>query len=65
MKNEIIKIRCANLDDVSLIYSFIRKKSEFDRGIGAYSGTIQVTETKIRQTIFCSNPFAYVLFNEP
>lgn len=63
MKQET-RIRTANPDDVSLIYSFIKKKSEFDRSVGAYSGTIQVTEAKIQQTLFCSNPFAYVLFAE-
>ena len=59
-----IKIRSARPDEVGLIYSFIQKKSEFDRSIGAYSGIIQTSEDKIRQTIFCENPFASVLFGE-
>ena len=62
--NSLINIRTANVDDVSLIYSLIKAKSEFDRDIGAYSGTIQTSETKIRQTIFNNHPFAYVLLAE-
>ena len=64
MSNTFVKVRTANLDDTSLIYTFIQKKSEFDRSIGAYSGTIQVTEAKIQQTLFCDHPFAHVLFAE-
>ncbi|MGL5880207.1 MAG: GNAT family N-acetyltransferase [Xenococcaceae cyanobacterium] len=59
-----MKIRAAILDDVPLIFSFIQKKSEFDRNIGSYSGTLQVTEDKIRKTIFGTIPFSYVLFAE-
>ncbi|PSB01222.1 GNAT family N-acetyltransferase [Merismopedia glauca] len=59
-----MKIRFATPDDVSLILSFIQKKSEFDRQIGAYSGVLQVTEDKIRKTIFGSIPFSYVVFVE-
>ena len=59
-----IQIRPANPNDVDLIYLLIQKKSEFDRNIGAYSGIIQTSEDKIRQTIFNNNPFAYVLFVE-
>lgn len=57
-----MKVRQANIDDVPLIFSFITKKSEFDREIGAFSGKIKVSETKIRNTIFRTIPFAYVLF---
>lgn len=63
MKPEI-EVRFARPNDVSLIYSLIQKKSEFDRHIGAYSGTIQTSEDKIRQTIFSDRPFAYVLLAE-
>jgi GNAT superfamily N-acetyltransferase len=59
-----MKIRSATPDDVSLIFAFIQKKSEFDRQIGAYSGVLQVTEEKIQNTIFGSLPFAYVVFAE-
>lgn len=57
-----MKVRQANIDDVPLIFSFISKKSKFDREIGAFSGKIKVSETKIRNTIFRTTPFAYVLF---
>ena len=59
--NSAIAVRLATSSDVSLIYRFIQKKAEFDRGVGAYSGTIQTSEDKIRQTMFNHNPFAYVL----
>ena len=62
--NSAIAIRFATLDDVSLIYRFIQKKAEFDRSVGAYSGTVKTSEDKIRQTIFNNNPFAYVLLAE-
>lgn len=57
-----MKVRFANPDDVSLILSFIKKKAEFDRNIGAFSGSLKVSEQKIRKTIFGEIPFAYVLF---
>jgi GNAT superfamily N-acetyltransferase len=57
-----MKVRSATADDVSLIVSFIQKKSEFDRNIGAFSGVLRVSEDKVRKTIFGSIPFAYVLF---
>lgn len=57
-----IKVRTANINDVSLIYSFIQQKAEFDRNIGAFSGELKVSEIKIRQTLFSDIPFAYVLF---
>lgn len=59
-----MKVRSATVDDVSLIFSFIQKKSEFDRSIGAFSGVLQVSEDKIRETLFRIIPFAYVLFAE-
>ena len=59
-----IKTRTATPDDVSLIFSFIQKKSEFDRNIGAFSGVLQVSEDKIHKTLFGIIPFSYVLFAE-
>lgn len=64
MKDGIIQLRAANSNDIAVIYTLIAKKSEFDRSIGAYSGNIQTSEAKIRQTIFSSHPFAYVLLAE-
>lgn len=57
-----MNIRSATSDDVSLIFSFIQKKSEFDRNIGAFSGQLRVSEEKIRKTLFGEIPFSYVLF---
>jgi GNAT superfamily N-acetyltransferase len=59
-----MKVRSATADDVSLIFSFIQKKSEFDRDIGAFSGVLSVSEDKIRKTLFGIIPFSYVLFAE-
>ena len=59
-----MKVRSATPDDVSLIFSFIQKKSEFDRNIGAFSGVLRVSEDKVRKTIFGTIPFSYVLFAE-
>ena len=59
-----MKVRPATPDDVSLIFSFIQKKSEFDRNIGAFSGVLQVSEDKVRKTIFGAIPFSCVLFAE-
>ncbi len=60
----MVSVRFATVDDVSLVYKFIQQKAEFDRDVGAYSGMIQTSEDKIRQTIFGQHPFAYVLFAE-
>jgi GNAT superfamily N-acetyltransferase len=59
-----MKIRSATSNDVSLIFSFIQKKSEFDQNIGAFSGVLQVSEEKVSKTLFGTIPFAYVLFAE-
>lgn len=59
-----MKIRPATPNDVPLIFSFIHKKAEFDRNIGAFSGVLQVTEDKIRKILFGEIPFSYVLFAE-
>ncbi len=64
MSDSLIKIRLATFDDISLIYSLIQKKAEFDRSVGAYSGIIKTSENKIRKTIFNDIPFAYVLLAE-
>lgn len=60
----MISIRFATPDDASLIYNLIQQKAEFDRSVGAYSGTIQTSVTKINDTIFGNYPFAYVLLAE-
>jgi GNAT superfamily N-acetyltransferase len=59
-----MKIRSATPEDISLIFAFIQKKAEFDRRIGAFSGTLRTSEEKIRATLFGKIPFSYVLFTE-
>lgn len=59
-----MKVRIANSDDVSVIFSFIQKKAEFDRNIGAFSGILQTTEEKTRKTLFGKILFSYVLLAE-
>ena len=59
-----MKVRPATPEDISLIFSLIQKKSEFDRQIGAFSGSLQVSEEKICKTLFRKIPFAYVLLAE-
>lgn len=59
-----MNVRPATPDDVSLIFSFIQKKSEFDRSLGAFSGVLGVSEEKILKTLFGTVPFSYVLFAE-
>lgn len=64
MEKNTIKIRLAIVNDTPLIFAFIQNKAEFDRNIGAYSGIIQTSEKKIKQTIFGNRPFASVLLAE-
>ncbi len=59
-----MNVRPATSDDISLIFSFLQKKSEFDRNMGSFSGILRVSEDKIRQTLFGKIPFSYVLFAE-
>ena len=57
-----MEVRTAIPADISLIFSFIQKKSEFDRNIGAFSGELKTSEAKISKTLFGTVPFAHVLF---
>lgn len=59
-----MRVRPAIVDDVPLIFAFIQKKARFDRDIGAYGGTLAVTEEKLRNMLFRDHPFAYVTFAE-
>jgi GNAT superfamily N-acetyltransferase len=59
-----MEVRSTIPDDVAVIFSFIQKKAEFDRNIGAFSGILQTSEDKIRKTLFGEIPFSYVLFAE-
>ncbi|MGB8699172.1 MAG: GNAT family N-acetyltransferase [Thermosynechococcaceae cyanobacterium] len=57
-----MNVRSATPDDVELIFSFIQKKAEFDRTMGAFSGLLQTSEDNIYKILFGKIPFAYVLF---
>jgi hypothetical protein len=59
-----IQIRPACPEDISLIFSFIQRKAEFDRSLGAFSGLLQTNEQKLGKTLFATSPFADVLFAE-
>ena len=59
-----MKVRTATPSDVPLIFSFMQKKAEFDRNLGAFFGALQTSEEKIYKTLFGNNPFSYVLFAE-
>lgn len=59
-----LKVRPAAIAEAEIILSFIKKKSEFDRNMGAFSGKIETSIEKIHQTVFNTAPFAQVLFAE-
>jgi GNAT superfamily N-acetyltransferase len=59
-----MNVRVANSSDAPLILAFLKKKVEFDRNIGAFSGILQSSEDKIHKTLFGVHPFSYVLFAE-
>jgi GNAT superfamily N-acetyltransferase len=64
MASSEVTIRYATQNDIPLILSFLHKKAEFDKSMGAFEGTLQATEEKIAQSLFGSVPFAKVLFGE-
>jgi GNAT superfamily N-acetyltransferase len=59
-----MNVRSATPNDISLIFSMIQQKAEFDRNLGAFSGVLGVSEEKLFKTLFGTVPFAYVLFAE-
>jgi GNAT superfamily N-acetyltransferase len=63
-ERETMQVRRAISSDVGLIFSFLQKKAAFDHQIGAFPGVLQVSEEKIRQTLFGPIAFAHVLFVE-
>ncbi len=64
MSSSEVTTRHATQKDVSLILSFLYKKAEFDRTMGAFEGILQATEEKLSQSLFGSIPFAKVLIGE-
>ncbi len=59
-----IQVRAANPEDSSLIFSLLHQKAAFDRAIGAYAGTLTVSEAKLHHALFRAVPYAYVLLAE-
>jgi GNAT superfamily N-acetyltransferase len=59
-----VTVRAATPEEVALILSFVKRKAQFDRAMGSFSGTLQTSEEKIRHTIFNPTPFAYFLWAE-
>lgn len=59
-----IEIRQAVPADVSQIFSLICEKADFDKSLGAFSGTLQATEMALQETLFNQFPFAKVLLAE-
>ena len=63
-EDQHITVRPAAHNEVMLVLSFIRKKAEFDRNVGSFSGTLQTSEERIHRTILGPQPFAYFLVAE-
>ncbi|XDD48379.1 N-acetyltransferase family protein [Leptospira sp. WS39.C2] len=53
-------IREGKPSDIPQIYQLILKKADFDRSLGDFNGTVTTDETKIKDTMFNPNPFAFV-----
>ena len=63
-QNPQLTIRLATSNEVAMILSFVTRKSQFDRDMGSFTGTLQTSEEKIRHTLFGPKPFAYFLLAE-
>jgi GNAT superfamily N-acetyltransferase len=61
MRNDDLDVRDATPDDVPVILAFLGKKAEFDRGCGAFAGTLQTTPARIAATLFGEPRFAHAL----
>lgn len=60
----VLNTRIANVQDVSTVLQWIQKKAKFDTEIGSFSGVLEVTEAKLKETLFGELPFAEVLLGE-
>ena len=52
-----IAIRVATFEDAALIFSFIQKKADFDRGLGAFAGVLLAFKGQDSQNTVRSGPF--------
>jgi GNAT superfamily N-acetyltransferase len=54
-------VREATADDAAEVLAFVRAKAEFDRGLGAFSGSLGTSEELLRRHVFGPRPFSFVL----
>src|SRR5262245_66358289 len=64
LENPRLTVRSATPNEAPMILSFITRKSQFDREMGSFTGTLQTSEEKIRHTLFGPKPFAHFLLAE-
>jgi len=55
-----MEIREATAEDTATVLAFIQAKAQFDRELGAFSGSIDNTEELIGRHLFGSRPAAFV-----
>jgi len=64
LENPHLTVRSATPNEVPMMLSFITRKAQFDREMGSFTGTLQTSEDKIRDSLFGPKPFAYFLVAE-
>jgi GNAT superfamily N-acetyltransferase len=60
----VVAIRTAVRTDAPLLLAYVRKKSEFDRATGAFTGAVHTTRERIEATLFGELRFAHALVAE-
>jgi len=60
----MVEIREGTAVDAAVVLSFVRKKAQFDRDLGAFCGELQTSEELIRRHLFGRHPMAYSLLSE-
>src|SRR5689334_12196467 len=58
----MMHVRDATAEDAVTVLAFVQAKAQFDRELGAFSGSIANTEELIRRHVFGPRPIAFVLF---
>ena len=59
-----VAIRAAVCADASLLLAYVRRKAEFDRTTGVFTGVVYTTREKIEATLFGEPRFAHALVAE-
>jgi GNAT superfamily N-acetyltransferase len=57
-------VREAMITDTNDVLAFVRAKSEFDRHLGAFSGTLGTSDELVRRHLFGPRPVAFALLAE-